>query len=443
MKETKEYLENLLKPTDTCILALSGGPDSMCLLDLLQKSEKKIKIICAHVNHHTREANEKEYEFIKNYLDNQNITLEYYEIKDYQQGHFNENEARIKRYNFFKQLVKKYHADYLLTAHHGDDLVETILMRLIRGSSLTGYSGIKKESIWDEVKIIRPLISASKKDILEYVKANDIPYVVDETNNSDDYLRNRLRHHILPLLEKEEKNYYKKFLQYSETLQVANRCLDKIILEKLKAIELDGKVDRSKFLNEELDFQDLIFREYVKKCYGENLNKINDKHIKNCLQVIRSPGFNEKQLSLPDKKTLFINRNIFFIDSEIEKQHYCIKCSDKTILPSGDIVQKISKYETKSNYEIHLNSKEIALPLYLTTRKSGMKMAVKNLNGHQKVSDILINKKIPKMYRDKVPILIDNNGTVLWILGVSKSKYDLENKENYDIIYKYVKRKEK
>ena len=106
------------------------------------------------------------------------------------------------------------------------------------------------------------------------------------------------------------------------------------------------------------------------------------------------------------------------------------------------MVKKITEYQEKNNFEIHLNSQDIKLPLFITTRSDGMKMAVKNLNGHRKVNDILIDKKIPKEKRDQIPILIDTNGTVLWILGVSKSKYDLAKDENYDIIYKYIERKE-
>ena len=121
---------------------------------------------------------------------------------------------------------------------------------------------------------------------------------------------------------------------------------------------------------------------------------------------------------------------------------FYIKLEEEVTLPNGDMVKKIPGYTEKSNFEIHLSSKKITLPLYLTTRKNGMKMAVKNLEGHKKVNDILTDKKIPKEKRDQIPILIDTNGTVLWILGVSKSKYDLAKDENYDIIYKYIERKE-
>ena len=132
-----------------------------------------------------------------------------------------------------------------------------------------------------------------------------------------------------------------------------------------------------------------------------------------------------------------------WLEKKISKKSYKIKCENEVILPNQDIVKKIATYESKSNDEIHLNSKEIKLPLYLTTRQAGMKMAVKNLNGHQKVNDILTNCKIRGSKKDKIPILIDSNGVILWILGIKKSKYDLEKDENYDIIYKYIKRKEK
>ena len=131
-----------------------------------------------------------------------------------------------------------------------------------------------------------------------------------------------------------------------------------------------------------------------------------------------------------------------YLRLEEKNKPFKIELQEEVSLPNGDMVKKITEYQEKNNFEIHLNSQDIKLPLFITTRSGGMKMAVKNLNGHRKVNDILIDKKIPKEKRDQIPILIDTNGTVLWILGVSKSKYDLAKDENYDIIYKYIERKE-
>lgn len=441
MIEAKKYLIQILKDNDTCVLALSGGPDSMCLLHLLKNMDKKINIICAHVNHQTRDGNELEYEFIKKYLAKENITLEYYKIEGYQKDRFSEQEGREKRYRFLKDTVMKYQADYLLTAHHGDDLVETIIMRILRGSTLEGYSGIKKESIWDNVRILRPLLTATKKEIMRYLKEEDIPYVIDETNESDDYLRNRLRHHVLPLLEQEIENYNLKFLKFSETLNKANHMINNEIRKTLQNLKKENKIQKEAFLKKEVETQEFVLREYIKSIYQKDLSSISDKHITIILDFIRKTN-HSSSLNLPKNRILYNNKYYFWIENKTQVESYCIKCEKQTILPRGDIVEKRDTYEEKSNYEIHLDSKSIKLPVYLTTRKNGMKMAVKNLNGHKKINDILNDVKVPKEKKDEIPIMVDNNGTVLWILGVSKSKYDLEKNENYDIIYKYIKRKE-
>lgn len=445
MKTIKEYLKKIIETNSTCILALSGGPDSMCLLDLLIdiKKEKNITLICAHVNHNTRKECEKEKEFIENYLKEKNVPLEYYKIDSYQKGRFTEIEGREKRYKFLKEVCKKNNSSTLFTAHHGDDLTETILMRILRGSSIEGYIGIKKESEWEKIKIIRPLITEKKETILEYLKQKNIPYILDESNNSLTYLRNKIRHKILPSLKEIEPNYNKKFLKLSEDLEKANNIL-KVTLEKEKRnLKENGKIKTDLFLKQRYEMQEEIIKDYLKDEYQESLNKITSRHIKIALKMIEGIRMKNK-IDLPENRILYKNKDYIWIEKKsTKKENYSIKLEEKVILPNEDIVKKIENYQEKNNFEIHLNSKDIALPLYITTRKPGMKMEVKNLNGHKKISDILVNSKIPNEKKDEVPILLDNNGTILWVLGIKKSKYDLEKNENYDIIYKYIKKKGK
>lgn len=440
MKEIKEYLKRKINENDTCVLALSGGPDSMCLLNLL--TSISAKVICVHINHNTRPSCEYEYQFIKKYTEENNIPLEYFKIDKYEKGRFTEGEARKIRYEEFKKVAKKYQAKYLFTAHHADDLTETIFMRLLRGSSLEGYAGIKKESTWDGITILRPLLSKKKKEIYAYLKENQIPYIEDETNKNDEYIRNRIRHHILPLIEKENENYPTKILQFSETLQKKDALIKEIINQVKEQVEKENKINCQELLKFSPLMQEAYIEEYVKKIYQQELTSISNKHIEIFLKNIKKKNENYT-INFPKEYLLYKEDGWIWLEKKISKKSYKIKCENEVILPNQDIVKKITTYESKSNDEIHLNSKEIKLPLYLTTRQVGMKMAVKNLNGHQKVSDILTNCKIRGSKKDEIPILIDSNGVILWILGIKKSKYDLEKDENYDIIYKYIKRKEK
>ena len=176
MDKTLKYLQNLLKPNDIVVVATSTGPDSMFLLYQLLKFKEKynLQIIVAHVNHHLRDQSDEEEKFIKQFSKENNLICECLQIKKYSKDNFH-NEARNKRYEFFYQLVQKYHAHYLMTAHHGDDLIETILMRLTRGSSLNGYAGIKQMTPMGDFKIIRPLLYMTKEEITNYLDKQKLP----------------------------------------------------------------------------------------------------------------------------------------------------------------------------------------------------------------------------------------------------------------------------
>ncbi len=441
MKKIKEYLKTIIKENETCVLALSGGPDSMCLLELLKelKKEKEFSLICAHINHNTRVQCEEEKKFIEKYLKKTNIPLEYYKIEKYKKGSFNEEEGREKRYEFLKEVCKKHNATILLTAHHKDDLTETILMRILRGSTLNGYSGIKKESIWEDIKIIRPLLSIRKKEILEYLNNFHIPYVIDETNNELIHFRNKIRHKIIPELEKIEPKYLEKIEIFQESLEQAHKLITSVLEEKKEKIIKEGKIIKEEFLTLEQTWQEEVLKEYIKDIYNKELKRISRKHLKIALNFIRNQK-ETQEIDFPGKFLLKKDRQSIWLEKKQKRENYCIKVESLNILPDGSIVKKIDKYQEKSNFEIHLNSKEITFPLFLKTRETGMKMEVKNLNGSKKISDILINSKIKKEEKEKVPILVDKNGTVLWVLGIKKSKYDLEKNENYDIIYKYIKK---
>ena len=136
-------LENIsLKEEIPIVVGCSAGPDSMALLYYLSHNLKN-KIICCHINHNVRKESKEEEQYLKNYCKENNIVFEHTKITDYKENNF-ENEARKKRYKFYEKILKKYNSKYLFLAHHGDDLIETILMKIGRGSNLEGYAGIKK-----------------------------------------------------------------------------------------------------------------------------------------------------------------------------------------------------------------------------------------------------------------------------------------------------------
>ena len=186
MKKVYDYLLNSinLSDDDTIVVGVSSGPDSMALLYILKDLQNTIgfKIIVAHVNHNIRSESREEALFLEDYCLKNDLVYEYMKIEKYGDDNFH-NESRNIRYNFYRNLIEKYSANYLMTGHHGDDLIETVLMRLVRGSSIKGYSGFANYVDLGNYKIIRPLIFVTKSDIEEFNKKNNIPYRIDKSNS--------------------------------------------------------------------------------------------------------------------------------------------------------------------------------------------------------------------------------------------------------------------
>ena len=428
-------LDKTIKENETLITATSGGPDSMALLSLLIKlsKTKKITIICAHVNHNLRKESQEEAIMVEKYANENNLIFEKMEINHYKGN--TENYARTQRYNFFEKLIKKYNATYLLTAHHGDDLTETILMRMVRGSSLKGYSGFQEITDKETYKIYRPLITKTKDELLNYVKTNNIPYAVDKTNFSEEYTRNRYRLNILPILKKENKSVHLKFLKFSETLKLYDDHINKEANEKLNKVYQNNNLNLKLFENEDELIKRKILYQILNNLYYKNISLITDNHVELILNIIESSRPNLK-INLPSKVLVIKNYQNLYFTQNTEIKPYSFTFKDKVILPNNQILIQEETDDT-SNYTIRLNSKELSLPLIIRTRQNGDKMEIKNLNGHKKIKDIFIDEKISETARNSWPILTDQNNQIIWLPGLKKSKFDKQKHENYDIIIRY------
>jgi tRNA(Ile)-lysidine synthase len=251
MERIINILSEKIKPKETVVVAVSGGPDSMLLLQLLLELRKKkdISIVCTHINHGVRKQSEKEKIFVEKFCKDNDIIFEYSKIQVALKNNFH-SEARKLRYHFFEHVVFKYNAKFLLTAHHGDDLMETILMRLTRGSSLKGYAGFRKETKKDKYSILRPLIEVSKAEIISYCKKNNIKYAIDLSNYSSKYTRNRFRKSVIPFLKKEDENVIHKFIKFSENIILANDYIDEVATEKYSKLVKKEVLEIDKFKKE-------------------------------------------------------------------------------------------------------------------------------------------------------------------------------------------------
>ena len=428
---------NDLNIDGTVVLACSYGPDSMCLLDILMKM--KIDIVIATVNHKLREESDEEYRLLKKYCDDNNLIFEGYEIKEFPKGNM-EAIARSIRYKFLDEIVNKYGAKYLFTAHHGDDLVETVLMKINRGASLKGYSGISFISPYNGYNLVRPLLYLTKEDILEYNEDNGISYAVDQTNFELDHTRNIFRHKVLPVLKEINPQIHKKFINFSDNILNYYNYVNEEVNSYKSLYYKNGRLDINEINILPLFIKKLLVQSILQDIYKENIDKINSKHIELIVKLFDSTKANSV-INLPMNINVYKFYNIIEIKEEIHVNDYDYVLDDKIKLNDFKIYLVDKSDIIKSNYLIRLNKSDVVLPLHIRNRRVGDKILLKN--GTKSVGEVLSEAKISFLHRDEYPILTDDDGKILWIPGVKKSKYDRNINDSYDIIVKCVKEGEK
>lgn len=221
------------------VLALSGGVDSVSLLDLLKKRQPTLKLILAHYNHGIRADSARDEQFVRE------VAIRYGLKLEVDHGHLgadcSEELARKKRYEFLNNVVKKHNALLIITAHHQDDLIETVFINILRG---TGYRGLT--AIFLNPKIKRPLTSVSKQEIIEYARKNRLKWVEDSSNQDPKYLRNYIRKHVMPNLNQEQRRQIFKIVE-----KVAKNQLS--IEQEFAKISHNELITRQQIINLPLD----------------------------------------------------------------------------------------------------------------------------------------------------------------------------------------------
>ena len=439
MDSVYNFLMNKVKlnKKDIIVVGVSAGPDSMALLYILNDLRKKIgyKIIVAHVNHNVRKESVEEAEFLKKYCNDADIIFEMMTINKYGDDNFH-NEARNIRYNYYDSLIKKYKANYLMTGHHADDLIETILMRIVRGSTLRGYSGFSDIVIKDNYKIVRPLISVTKEELENFDKTNKIPYRVDKSNFKDKYTRNRYRKYVLPFLKSEDNLVHEKFIKFSKQIIETDEYITKIASRDINDIYHDNTLDINKFKELDMVIQKRIIDLIFSELYLDDIIEIDSRHVDLVMNAINS---NKTSLSynLPNDYVVVKEYSKLVFKKDINAiLPYDIELQDEVFLPNGLSIKRLNKCDTNGNDILRLNSSDVKLPLRVRTRRNGDKISVMNMNGTKKVSEVLINAKLPLNKRDLWPIVVDSSDKVIWIPMIKKSKYNRLMNEECDIIFK-------
>lgn len=411
---------NIDKPV---VCAVSGGADSLALIQVLY--ELGYKVILAHVNHHKRIESMEEAKAMEAYAKEKNIPFELLDYHFSGNGNFHD-ESHNARYNFFRDVANKYNTNIIATAHHAKDQLETILIKMMEGSNLYGYGGMPISYDDGKYIVIRPILLLTKEEICEFLNSRNIKWYEDSSNSSDEFLRNRLRHHVIPLLEKECPDLYNKVIQYSNLL---HESFDYIRYDsKVYLSNNDGMINIDNFKDLRIALKKDIISLMLE---GYNIEK-NNAIISDILDLSKSIN-GTKEIALKDNYFVIKEYNLIYISKKENKQFESIYLNiDDTKIYGNKYKFYFSKNMPKNNAKyIKLCYNQLELPLLIRTKNDGDFIALKD--GNKKVSRVLIDRKHPKYKRGEVPIILDNNGNVLWIYNYLKSDIVYKQKDNADI----------
>jgi len=274
------HREKLWQKNSKIVLGISGGPDSVFLLEFFMYLQKKyhLELIIAHVNYGLRgKDSEKDQELVEKLA--QKYNLEMFVLKPRLAKKISENHLRDVRYEFMEKIRKENAFDSIAVAHTQDDQVETFLMRVIRGAGMKGLTGMQFKNNF----IIRPLLEISKKEILEYLKENKIKFRTDKTNLESKFLRNKIRNKLIPFLEKDfNPNIKKTILESTNSLIQDYAFISKLATEKSK-----GEISVKKLTSLHPALQKRIILEKIKEKKSD-LKNIESSHINEIIKALKS-----------------------------------------------------------------------------------------------------------------------------------------------------------
>lgn len=379
------------------LIAVSGGPDSMALLNMLYSSNYKL-VIC-HVNYHKRKESNYEQMEIEKYAKERNIPLHVLQVEPNEVvGNF-QAWAREVRYNFFKKQYIAYSAQGLFVAHHLDDLLETYLMQTKR-RSVVSYFGLKSENEIFGMKVLRPLINQfTKSELLDYCQRNQIFYSIDSSNLSDSYTRNRIRHRVIEKLTMEEKE---ELLKEIENRNQVNE------IYFIKAKEFLNKeikyIDEFKTLDDVT--QSIFLYLYITNLLPFVSNKLSSSRIREIKKIVYSSKANARILLYPPYYFIKSYDRLYITES-INSYDYAYIINEPKILDTKEFYVDLTK-DTDP-----LNIYDYSYPLTIRNVRRGDKVKFGNI--YKRVNRILIDEKIPFEKRKTYPVIIDNQGNIVYI----------------------------
>lgn len=372
------------------IVAVSGGVDSMVLLDMLIKNQYDIVVV--HFNHQKRKESILDHNLVESICLKNEIPYHYIKLS-IKNGNFQEK-ARELRYSNLTSIASEYETNHIITAHHGDDLAETILMKIIRGSNLLGYAGMQSLTTINEYHYHKPLLIYSKEQLYNYASKHGISFNEDISNKSNDYFRNRIRNTVIPII-KDENNLITRFNTFSKQAFDASNYIRSQTISFLDN-KLYFKLSDYILLHEAIK-TDVISYLLEKTQSEKSFNKI--------YEIIKQLVSKKPNISIKLSKDFILIKSY---------DHVEFKPLEKVNNNLSDFELNISHKKADSPYNsIELCYNKLDFPIKVRSRLNGDILSFPF--GRKKLKDLLIDKKVPKQTRDNLVIVVDSNNTILWI----------------------------
>ena len=428
--------EGLFSPDSRIIVAVSGGADSVMLLRVLVSAG--FDCVAAHCNFHLRgDESDRDQSFVDSLCAELSVPLEivHFQTEEYAAQHklSIEMAARELRYGWFEQIRVKHGADVIAVAHHADDVVETFLMNIVRGTGIHGLTGIKPVA----GRIVRPLLCLYRSEIEEYMRLNSFAYVTDSTNLQQDYLRNKFRLSVIPLL------------QSVNPAVKANILNDIGHLRDVEAI-YNARVSqlRQTVVNEDADgelrvvIRELLATEAPSTLLFEYLSPLGFT-VTQCSDMVESArNANVGRVWQSQSHTSYLDRGVFTVkpsreddSSEVIVTEEDVREGKKAGGLSFAIMLAAEVRFSKGNTVAYADFDKVAFPLVVRTWRAGDVICPLGMNGRaKKVSDVLIDSKISISEKSAVKVVADATGKIMWVVGLrSDERFSLTEKTSVAI----------
>ena len=458
--------QKLVSRQQKLVVAVSGGPDSVCLLHILVKLREKfdISLHVAHLNHQLRGTDsEADAQYVADLARKLDLpaTIERRDVKAYQakQRLSLEEAAREVRYAFLAQVARSIGADRVTVGHTVDDHIETILMHLIRGTGTRGLRGLQPSSQWQSpsgntLTIIRPLLTISREETTDYCHQHQFEARLDASNLSLSPLRNRIRQQLLPLLQSYNPQVIEALLRTARIAADGLAFIDKEVARVWGEIAQEQEntiiLDKEKFVVLPSALQRYLLRTAIEKLLG-NLKDIETRHIEEIMAVLNKPA--GKKISLPEGLVFSLEYDRYLLGPDpaalspfpILETEFTLKVPGKTPLPGWQVTATIidpSSVRGKSERGfapltnlplpfLREGDKGGELPISLTAYfdldKAGRKLTVRTrqpgdrfqplgMNQPKKLNEFMIDRKIPHPWRRRIPIVCSPQH-ILWVVG--------------------------